>query len=349
MAFDKTVFLPLDPDAVFDLITQPERLRRWKTVSARLDLRVAGEYRWTIVPGHSAAGTFSEIEPGRHIVFSWGWEGSADLPPGASTVSITLDAADGGTNLRLVHDGLTGEQAADHAEGWNHFLGRLVAFGTTGDAGADEWSAAPDPLNELNSAEAALAIVQRVLHSLTEADLSKPTPCSDFTVAGLVDHLFGSVAGIGRALGAAVAEGAAPSSAAADGTSSGAANRPSSAEVRIADAAQVTLEAFTRRGLQGTIEMGFAELPATIVASILNIEFLVHAWDLAVATGQTVDVAPVLSDYVLGLARITISPRQRASGSFSEATVVDESAASLDRLIAFTGRQVSASYGARSG
>ncbi len=324
MAFDKSVFLPLDPDAVFELITEPERLRRWKTVSARIDLRVGGQYRWTIVPGHSAVGTFTEIEPGKHIVFSWGWEGSPDLPPGASTISITLDAADGGTNVRLVHDGLTDEQTASHAEGWNHFLGRLVAFVSTGDAGADEWAAAPDPINELISAEASLAVVQRVLHLLTESDLSRQTPCEDFTVAELVDHLFGSVTGIGRALGAEINE------------DPGAA----SSEVRIADAAQATLEAFSDRGLEGSIDMGFAVLPATMVASILNLEFLVHAWDLAAATGQTIDVAPVLSDYVLGLARTTISPQVRAGGSFAEAAIVHESAASLDRLIAFTGRQV---------
>lgn len=351
MAFDKTVFLPVDPDAAFELITQPERLRRWKTVSARLDLRVGGEYRWTIVPGFSAAGTFTEIEPGKHIVFSWGWEGSPDLPPGASTVSITLEAADGGTNLRLVHEGLTEEQAASHAEGWNHFLGRLVTFGSTGDAGADEWAAAPDPINELISAEATLAIVQRVLRGLSEADMAKPTPCRDFSVAELVDHLFGSVAGIGRALGAHVSDGTASQPAAgprATGSATtaqvpaGALPGSSSSEVRIADAAQATLEAFARRGLEGTIDMGFADLPATIAANILNIEFLVHAWDLAVASGQELVVAPALSDYVLELARTTISPQVRANGSFSEATVVGESAASLDRLIAFTGRQVPA-------
>ena len=342
MAFDKTVFLPLDPDVAFDLITQPERLRRWKTVSARLDLRVGGDYRWTIVPGYSAVGTLTEIESGKHVVFSWGWEGSADLPPGASTVSITLEAADGGTILRLVHDGLTEEQTASHAEGWNHFLARLVAFGSTGDAGADEWAAAPDPINELISAEAALALVQRVLRGLSEEDMAKPTPCRDFSVAELVDHLFGSVAGIGKALGADVADRSTPPpvEGSAVQAPSGALPGPSSSEVRIADAAQATLEAFTHRGLEGTIDLGFAELPATIVAGILNIEFLVHAWDLAVATGQQIAVAPELSDYVLELARTTISPQVRANGSFSEAKAIGESAASLDRLIAFTGRAV---------
>jgi len=322
MTFDKTVFIPVNPDAAFALITQPERLRRWQTVAARVDLRVGGEYRWTMVPGHSAAGTFTEIEPGKHVVFTWGWEGSTDLAPGTSTVSVTLDAVDGGTNIRLVHEGLTATQEVSHAEGWNHFLDRLVALTSTGDAGADDWAAAPDPINELIGAEAGLAIVQRVLASVTDADRDAQTPCEDFTVAQLVDHLFGSIASIGKALGLDIVD------------------QPNAApEVRIADAAQPTLEAFQARGLDGTIDMGFAELPAPMVASILNLEFLVHAWDLAVATGQDLAVSPVLAEYVLGLARKTISPEMRGS-SFAEETLVDESAGSLHRLVAFTGRQV---------
>ena len=97
MSFDKTIQLPVDADEAFALITQPERLRRWKTVAARVDLRVGGEYRWTITPGHHAAGTFQEIEPGKRVVFTWGWESATDLPPGASTVTITLEPVDGGT------------------------------------------------------------------------------------------------------------------------------------------------------------------------------------------------------------------------------------------------------------
>ena len=139
MAFEKSVLVPLNADDTFALITEPDRLRRWQVITARVDLRAGGDYRWTIVPGHSAAGAFTEVEPGRRVVFTWGWEGSADLPPGASTVTITLEPADGGTLVRLVHEGLTGEQAASHGEGWNHYLGRLVTAAADGDAGADEW------------------------------------------------------------------------------------------------------------------------------------------------------------------------------------------------------------------
>lgn len=322
MSFNKTVFIPVDPDAAFALITEPERLRRWKTVAARVDLRVGGDYRWTVTPGHTAMGTFTEIEPGKRIVYSWGWEGDAGLPPGASTVTVTLEAVEGGTSVQLVHEGLTEQQEAGHAAGWNHFLERLVLAATSGDAGPDDWAAAPDPMNELASAEAALAVAQRVLRGIKASDLESGTPCEDFTVAGLLDHLFGSIASIGKALGVSVAD-----------------QPAASPEVRIADAAQLTLEAFRARGTQGSLDMGFAELPATMVANILNLELLVHAWDFATATGQELAVSPVLSDYVLGLARNTISPRMRGK-SFAKETLVDESAASLHRLVAFTGREV---------
>ena len=322
MGFDKTIHLPVDADEAFALITQPERLRRWKTVAARVDLRVGGEYRWTIIPGHHAAGTFQEIEPGKRIVFSWGWESDADLPPGASTVTITLEPEAGGTLLRLVHEGLTPEQAAAHAEGWNHFLGRLVAETSSAEgAGPDEWSAAPDPLDHLSSADASLAVLLGVLRKLTPADRDRPTPCEAFTVHELLEHLAGSLKNIGEALGADVVDRA-----------------EAAPEVRVADLAQPTLESFARRGVQGTIDMGFAELPATMVAGILNLELLVHAWDFAKATGQDLAVSDVVTDYVEGLAQATISDQVRSGGSFAPAQPVAETAGSLERLIAFTGR-----------
>ncbi|NVN00634.1 TIGR03086 family metal-binding protein [Arthrobacter sp. SDTb3-6] len=322
MPIDKSVFIPVDPDTAFSLITEPERLRRWHTVAARVDLRVGGGYRWTITPGHSAAGTFTVVEPGRRIVFTWGWEGSGPAD-GSSTVTIILEPADGGTTVHLIHAGLSVEAAAGHTEGWIHYLGRLEALAGTGDAGPDDWAAAPDPINELVSAEAALAVAQRVLAGLTAADKDLPTPCAEFTVSALVEHLVGSISGIGKAHGAELADDA-----------------DASPEVRVANAAAPTLEAFNARGLEGAVDMGFAVLPATTVANILNLEFLVHAWDFATATGRTLEASPVLADYVLGLARNTIAPGMRGK-SFAEVTLVEESAESLERLVAFTGRQVS--------
>ena len=127
----------------------------------------------------------------------------------------------------------------------------------------------PTPVT-LTAAEASLAVCQVVLRGLKPEDGSAQTPCAKYTVDDLVDHLLGSLRSLGAAGGASVPE-----------TGSG------PAEVRVADAAQVTLEAWRKRRLDGTVNLGRSDVPATVVTDILAIEFLVHAWDFAQATGQT--------------------------------------------------------------
>lgn len=321
MSFERTVLLPVDADTAFDLVTNPERLRRWQTVANRVDLRMGGSFRFTMGPGHQATGTFTEIEPGKRLVFTWGWEGSDAVPPGDSTVFITLEPWKNGTAVTLRHEGLNAEQSSGHAEGWNHFLDRLTSFAQSGEAAIDQWNAVPEPQDPFISAEGSLAALQFALNSISEAELGKATPCAEFSVSQLLDHLAGSICSIGRGLGAAISD-----------------DPALAPEVRIANLAQPTLEAFAAHGLEGEIDLGFAAMPAKVVASILNLELMVHGWDFAQATGQGFEIHPGHAEYVLGLARKTIGPEQRASGSFAEEAVIAESASSLDRLIAFTGR-----------
>jgi uncharacterized protein (TIGR03086 family) len=333
MPFEKSVFVPLPADETFALVTRPARLRRWQAITARVDLRAGGEYRWTIIPGHTARGTYTEVEPGKRVVFTWGWEGSDDLPPGASTVIITLEPVPGGTNIRLVHEGLTGEQAASHAEGWAHYAARLAevaaqrARGAGGDAGPDEWGAVPADINPLTVAQATLAVCLRVLRGVAEADYGGATACTEFTVAQLGEHLIGSIGYLGAAAGAEVPAGGAVS-AAGDAT----------LETRVADAAQVALEAWDARGLDGTVKLGHHELPAAFALGIASIEFLVHAWDFAQATGQQVTVPDQVTAQVLDVAGQVVTPDIRDRGSFAAERQADPDAGLLDRLIAFTGR-----------
>jgi uncharacterized protein (TIGR03086 family) len=326
MPFEKSVLVPLSADETFALITEPDRLRRWKAITARVDLRAGGAYRWTILPGHSARGTFTEVEPGRRVVFTWGWEGDGALPPGASTVTITLEPSAGGTIVHLVHDGLTDEQAARHAEGWAHYLGRLVTAAAEGDAGPDEWAAAPQHLDAIAAAEAALAACQLVLRGVAEADYGGATVCPEFTVAELADHLIGNITFLGSAAGAEFV----PADAAA-------------LEARVAAAAQPALEAWNARGIEGTVKLGSSELPAAAAPGILSIEFLVHAWDFAQATGQQVAVPDALAAHVLDAAGQIITPEVRSGGNFADAIPASPAANVIDRLIAFTGRTASTS------
>jgi uncharacterized protein (TIGR03086 family) len=319
MSIEKTALLPVSADEAFALITEPDRLRRWLTVSARVDLRAGGEFRWTLTPMAVSAGTFTEVDPGRRIVLGFGWEQSGE--PRTDTVTITIEPAEGGTLVRLVHEGLPEDHVKDVLEGWTHFFERLERAAVTGDAGPDEWAAAPADLNPLTSANATLAVLQHVLRGIGEDDLSKSTPCTEFTVGQLEVHLLGSLSSLTSLAGSTLV----PASA-------------DDLESRIADAAQQAVEAWMQRGLEGTVQAGPQELPATIAASILSVEFLVHAWDFASATGQKVTVSGEVATYVLVLAEQIVTPERRVRLGFGPAIPISGDAPAMDRLVAFAGR-----------
>jgi len=321
MSFTKTVALPVPPDEAFALITDPERLRRWQTVSAVVDLRAGGQYRWTITPGHVAAGTYREVEPGKRIVFGWGWEGSEDLGPDASTVTVTIEPADDGSLVTLVHEGLTEQQAAMHAEGWDHYFDRLALLATTGEAGPDAWAQVPESLTPVTAADAALAVIQPVLRNLTAEDRPKPTPCRDFSCHEMVEHLFGSLVQLGAMAGAQVQD-----------------PKEGSVENRISVMAAQAIDAWRSVDLDSMVPgPGGKEMPASFAASILPVELVLHGWDLAQGSGQQIHISDQLVDYLRGLAEVVV-PGGRPGGAFADEVSPAKDASAVDRLAAFAGR-----------
>jgi uncharacterized protein (TIGR03086 family) len=312
--------LPVSPDEAFALITEPERLRRWKTVSATVDLRAGGAYRFTVLPGHIAAGTYREVEPGRRVVFGWGWVGNDALPPDASTVTVTIEPIETGCRVTLVHEGLDAEQAASHAEGWVHFFERLERLAGTGDAGPDPWGSAPDPIDPILASEAALAALQPVLRGLTAEDREKPSPCQDFNGHQLAEHLMASIADVGGLAGVEV-------------------SRPDegSLEHKVAVMADHAITGWRTRGLEGSVILPNGhELPADVAASILAVELLLHGWDLAQTSGQQMVVSEPLADYVRTLAEDVVPPGR--GRSFADEVEPRPDADALDRLAAYAGR-----------
>ncbi len=79
-------------------------------------------------------------------------------------------------------------------------------------------------------------------------------------------------------------------------------------------------------------------MPAGLALGILSIEFLVHGWDFAQATGQRVSVSDEVAGYVLEVAQTVITPGVRGRGSFANEIPAGPDAGILDRLVAFTGR-----------
>jgi uncharacterized protein (TIGR03083 family) len=168
------------------------------------------------------------------------------------------------------------------------------------------------PTDELQSAEESLAVLQHVLHTIAKDDLNKQTPCREFDVEKLTDHLMNSITTIGGMAGAEFPE----------------RDRPA-------------LDAWHHRGLDGTVPFGKGEAPAKMMVGVLSIEFLVHAWDYGTAIGREVTAPEALSDYVMGLARKIITPQGRTNVGFDDPVEVPADAGALDQLIAYTGRKPS--------
>ena len=189
----------------------------------------------------------------------------------------------------------------------------------------DDLRPGPDspPTDELESAEATLAVLQNVLHGIAKDDESKQTPCREFDVAKLTDHLMNSITTIGGFAGAEFPE----------------RDRDDSVERQVVRAARPALDAWHRRGLDGTVPFGQGKGPAALMAGVLSIEFLVHAWDYAAATGRDVTAPEALSDYVLGLAHTIITPQGRTNAGFDDPIEMPADARALERLLAYTGRQ----------
>ena len=322
MTYSRSVELPVSPDEAFSLVTEPERLRRWQTVSAYVDLRAGGSYRWTVTPAHVAAGTYREVEPGRRVVFGWGWEGNEGLPPDASVVTVTIEPADAGCRVTLVHEGLPPEQLASHAEGWDHYLERLERLASSGDAGPDAWAQAPEPMDPPVAANAVLAALQPVLRRIGPEHDDDPTPCPDFRVRDLVAHLVGSMTHLTQMAGGAAGD-------PVDG----------SVENRVTVPTARAVDAWQARGLDGTVPgPGGRPMPATCAAAIVPVELLLHGWDLAVATGQQLSASDEVVTYVADLAS-DIVPASRAAGAFADPLEPEAEAGPLDRLAAYAGRR----------
>jgi uncharacterized protein YndB with AHSA1/START domain len=133
------IVVEASPETIFPFFTDPEKMVRWKGTRAELDARPGGIYNVDVTHQALARGEYVDVDEPRRVVFTWGWQGDDDVPPGSSTVEITLEPRDGATLVRLVHTGLPKSKRDMHREGWEHFLARLRIAAPGGDPG-------PDPL-----------------------------------------------------------------------------------------------------------------------------------------------------------------------------------------------------------
>ena len=138
---EREVRIAARPETVFEFFTDPDKMVLWKGRQADLDPQPGGIYRVEMDDQIVARGEYVEIDPPRRVVFTFGWEsaGSA-VPPGSTTVEVTLMPDGDRTRVRLVHSGVPDRIRTGSAEGWDHYLQRLVVAAEGGIPEPDPWA-----------------------------------------------------------------------------------------------------------------------------------------------------------------------------------------------------------------
>jgi uncharacterized protein YndB with AHSA1/START domain len=114
------------PETVFAYFTDPDRHVLWLGRQATLDPRPGGIYRCVVNETATIVGEYVVVDPPRQVVFTWGFAGDQAVPPGTSTVTVTLVPDGSGTLLTLVHTGLPYPALDPHHTGWQRYLNQLA-------------------------------------------------------------------------------------------------------------------------------------------------------------------------------------------------------------------------------
>ncbi|WMX46512.1 TIGR03086 family metal-binding protein [Streptomyces roseicoloratus] len=173
----------------------------------------------------------------------------------------------------------------------------------------------------------AAALAVPVVRDTADEELGAPTPCAEYDVRGLLNHLFRVVENF-RLLAAKQPSdfsGADP-------------DRLAGPEwrKRFEEETGLLVDAWSAPGAEeGTT--GAMDLPARTVGAMVLLDLTVHVWDLARATGRAYEPDPAvvtaLTGEVAGMA-----PTARAMGVFGAEVELPEGASAFERLLAVTGR-----------
>lgn len=169
-------------------------------------------------------------------------------------------------------------------------------------------------------------IVTGLIANLTSDHRRAPTPCTEWTVHDLIQHMCQ-----GGHMVAGGLQGEAPPDPAPDVLAEGPAKGWAETMAHLSSAA-------TPAALAANHQMPFGEVPGEVAVSVIVADHLTHAWDLAKASDQQIEVDDDLAQWALDTWKMVV-PADNRQGGFDPVVPVAEDAPALDRLVGYTGRK----------
>ncbi|MCW2575959.1 MAG: hypothetical protein JWR28_828 [Modestobacter sp.] len=193
----------------------------------------------------------------------------------------------------------------------------------------------PETRNLTTAVRAASDLAAGPLRAVTPDQLTAPTPCVDYDVRALVDHL---------AWGAVLSQRSATRTPLERDWSS-LTPAPFLDGLPVEQwAAAVPAELDTAADAwadpaawEGETLMGTAPMPAGVVGPMMLAEFVLHGWDLARAIGAPYDVPRGLAEATLAAVQ-PLAQMGRDGGWYGPELPVPADASAFDRALALTGR-----------
>jgi uncharacterized protein (TIGR03086 family) len=174
---------------------------------------------------------------------------------------------------------------------------------------------------------------QRVVDNIEPSQLDDPTPCAEWTVRDVLNHITGGA----DMFAIAARDGRVPDDKL--GQLLAGDNLGDDYKASFRAAASRATAAFAPEDVLGkVITLPFGEMPAGVALEIAIFDVTTHAWDLAKATGQSTALDPEVLGTALELAQGMLSDEYRAMGLFGPPVDIPADAPPQDRLAAFAGR-----------
>jgi uncharacterized protein (TIGR03086 family) len=185
-------------------------------------------------------------------------------------------------------------------------------------------------MNECDLSTAAAAMAE-LIRNISDDQLNGPTPCPEYSIGDLVDH----VGGFAMAFTWAANKEAPPGG--AQGPSGDASRLTDNWRRGIpADLAKLAAAWKQPEAWTGMTQAGGIDLPGEIAGAVALDELVIHGWDVARATSQPYDVDSQSLDAVANFVQ-GFSP-DGTPGMFGPRVPVPDTAPLLDRVIGMAGR-----------